>query len=63
MQEYETHGAAGTPEYQQLLNDFLNGVSYWIYAASLGLSWPSHDPDTNWRVAGALKDWLCKQEF
>lgn len=63
LYEYETRGLTGGEEYEQALNDFLTAVSYWLYATSLAMSWPSHDADTNWRIAGALKEWLCGVEF
>ena len=63
LQQAQAAGRAAGEDYQQGLNDFLNGVAYWIYATSLGMTWPSHDPETNWRIAGALRGWLCGVEF
>lgn len=63
LQELELSGRAASPEYTQALNDFHTGIAYWIYAVSLGLMCPSHDPGTNWRIADALRVWFCTVDF
>jgi hypothetical protein len=63
LKECEERGQTGDPDYQQALNDFKTGIAYWIYATSLATTWPSHDAETNWRIAGALKEWFAKLDF
>jgi hypothetical protein len=63
LKALEEGGQVNSDEYQQAQGDFMHGVAYWIYATSLAMSWPSHDPEINWRIAGALKHWFCTVDF
>ena len=63
LAQCETRGETDAPDYEQALNDFHTGGAYWLYATSLGMSWPSHDSDTNWLIAGAVRRWLCTVGF
>lgn len=58
----ESAGEAGQAA-PQALGDFLTGVAYWIFVTSLGLDQPSCDPQVNWRIAEALRGWLCSLDF
>lgn len=63
LREAEARGGLEGEDGRQALGDFLTGVAYWVHITSLGLDLPSRDPMVNWRVAQALRPWLCILDY